>query len=270
MTVVQALILGLIQGLTEFLPISSSGHLIFFPKLFGWSDQGIVFDVVVHLGTLGAVLFYFRKKFGELGRSFVERGSASQLNRRLVLLLVLTVIPAGLVAAIGGDWAETNLRSSRVVAISMIGWGLVLAAADYYYRTQMKKNKTFTDLHTMSTQQITTIAVAQAVALIPGTSRSGITMTAGLFSGLDRKAAAEFSFLMSVPIIVLAGAYEAIQVWKLGSLQLPVGTLVMGFLSSALAGFFAIHIVMKKVTDWGFMPFVVYRIIVGILILILL
>src|SRR3989338_2387502 len=204
MTVFQALILGVVQGLTEFLPISSSVHLIFIPRIFGWADQGLAFDVVAHLGTFAAVVVYFRKKIMTLIRGFYT-DDADNANKKLAWYIILSVIPAGLVGFLLGSRIEAYTRSAAVVAWSLIGWGIVLGIADYVSQKHKntpppaggvppKAGKTQKHLSNLSWREALFIACAQAVALIPGTSRSGITMTAGLFSRLDKKSAAEFSF----------------------------------------------------------------------------
>ncbi len=266
MTFFQAITLGIVQGLTEFLPVSSSGHLILFPQLFGWSDQGITFDVIVHLGTLVAVVVYFRKKLWELGKAFFSRNTLLQSERRIAWLILLSIIPAGIV----GVLLETNDRSAMVLGISMIVWGIVLGIADWYNKRKVKALEPLTDLLHLKVRHVVAIACAQAVALIPGTSRSGITMTAGLFSGLDKKSAAEFSFLMSVPIIVLAGLSKVLDVVQNGAGDVQSSMLLVGFLASAASGFFAIAGLMKIIQKWSLMPFVVYRVVLGIVILSLL
>lgn len=268
MSNVQALILGLIQGLTEFLPISSSGHLIFLPRLFGWADQGLTFDVVVHLGSLTAVLVYFRSRMVSMLKSLCSRSadhSAGQ-ERRLFFLLLASIIPAALAGLFFRGWIEHSLRSVFVIAFSLIFWALVLGCAD---RWATKKSNSVS-LETMSFLQASIVGFAQALALIPGTSRSGITMTAGLFLGLDKKTAADFSFLMSAPIILLAAGSKIIALVQSGWADLDALPLSIGFFAAALSGFFAIAALMKIIQKWSFAPFVVYRIIIGILILIFL
>ncbi len=248
MDVIQALFLGIIQGLTEFLPISSSGHLIFIPKLFGWADQGLAFDTIIHLGTLAAVVVYFRKRM---------------TDRKLGWLIILSVIPAGIIGFFWGEWIENTFRSALVVGVNMIFWGIVLLVADNIRRLKDWKIKR---LENLSCGKALFIGCAQAIALIPGVSRSGITMTAGLFSKLDKKSAAEFSFLMSAPIIFLAGLSGMLDFTKqeTGTAILP---LAVGFIASAISGFVAIWGLMKIIQKWSYAPFVVYRIIIGILIL---
>ena len=268
MTILQAIILGIIQGITEFLPISSSGHLILLPQILGWKDQGIAFDAIVHLGTLLAVVFYFRKKLGSIVNSFLKPGKNSALDRRLGFLLVLSIIPAGIVGLFGKDYIENNIRSVTVIAIGLIVWGVVLLIADRLNKHWVGKNKKLSDVNNLSIKQIIGISCAQAIALIPGTSRSGITMTAGLLGKLDKKAAAEFSFLMSVPIIALAGGLKVLELCSNGLGELSIGVLVVGFIASAVSGFFAISGLLKIIQKWSFLPFVVYRIILGISLLI--
>ena len=273
MTVLQSVVLGVIQGLTEFLPISSSGHLVFVPKIFGWGDQGLSFDVMVHLGSLLAVIIYFRRMLGDILKSFFIKDGGKiqntrykiQDNRRLGWLLLLTIIPAGIVGLLFGDWIEVNLRSSAVIGVGLIFWGVVLYLAERF--SQKSKVKS---LKSANWRNALFIGCAQAVALIPGTSRSGITMTAGLFSKLDKKSAAEFSFLMSVPVILLAGGLKVIDLMQVGLGDLSLGILATGFISAAVSGFVAIAGLMKIIQKWSFKPFVVYRIVVGVIILLLL
>lgn len=262
MTILQALFLGTIQGLTEFLPVSSSGHLVFLPTLFGWEDQGLAFDVIVHLGSLTAVVIYFRQKLLELIKGFFSTGKKRQSERRLAWLIGLSIFPAGIIGYI----LDSNSRSTTVVAVSLIVWGIVLGIADHL----AKKRKDQTSLDAVKPWQVAAISFAQAIALIPGTSRSGITMTAGLFTGLSKKAAAEFSFLMSVPIILIAGIVKVLEYIQDGGEQMAIGALLAGFLAAAVSGFIAIAGLMKLIQKWSFQPFMWYRIAVGILILLLL
>lgn len=253
MSLFQAAILGLIQGLTEFLPISSSGHLIFLPKLLGWQDQGVAFDAIVHLGTLLAVLLFFRGRIKILLTS----------DRRLTVLLILSVIPAVILGLV----LETQSRSAILIAINLIIWGIVLGIAEYYHRYRERKAKPLEELSTLSAGKMTFIACAQALALLPGTSRSGITLSAGIFSSLTKKTAAELSFLMSIPVIVLAGGAKAVEVTQVGLGNISVAALLVGVITSALSGILAIWLLFRIIERWSLYPFVVYRIIIGILIL---
>lgn len=260
MTVFQALVLGLIQGLTEFLPVSSSGHLIFVPTVLGWPDQGVAFDLVMHLGTLLAVVIYFRKTLWNLVKAVFSRGTERADERKLAWVIALSCIPAAIVGLV----LETNDRNAVVVAGNLIFWGLILGIADRYARK--KKNTEELD-EKKSLRSIVVMSFAQLLALIPGTSRSGITMTTGLFSGLSRAKAAEYSFLMSVPITALAGADAVYKFFQVGLGDMQISTLILGFVSAFGFGLLAIFSVLKIVQRWSFMPFVVYRVIIGILIL---
>ena len=194
------------QGLTEFLPISSSGHLILFPQLTGWKDQGLAFDIAVHVGSLLAVLLYFRHDLKTLLVSWVLSCKTKKLTpeSRLVWAIGFATIPvglAGLIISIAG-W-EGQLRSPMIIASTTILFGLLLWEAD------IAGNKNRDEFH-LTWKDVLLIGIAQAIALIPGTSRSGITITAALFLGLNRQAAARFSFLLAIPVIILAGASETV------------------------------------------------------------
>ena len=267
MTAIQAIVLGAIQGLTEFLPISSSGHLIFIPTLFGWEDQGVAFDVVVHLGTLTAVVVYFRNTLWKLIRAFFSFDPHSAGERRFAWLLLCSVIPAAIVGIV----LDTDrLRTAAVVGTSLLVWGVVLGIADYYHRRLVARGVSLIDTKHIKKTHIMCIAIAQAVSLIPGTSRSGITMTAGLFAGLDKKTAASCSFLMGVPVIFLAGMVKLAEVVQVGVVSVSLTSLGIGFIVSAISGMAAMSVLMNIITKWSFFPFAVYRVIVGILILIFL
>ena len=270
MNLVQATILGLVQGITEFLPISSSGHLVLFPKLFGWGYQGLIFDVVLHLGTLFAVVVYFRKKIWNLLNSLRRKcwpdvcmDTEVIQNRGIFLAILLSIIPVGIIGLWLDDYIEINTRSVQVIAFSLIFWGVMLGIANYIEKNiKIKK-----EIKKINWKNALFIGFAQAIALIPGTSRSGITMTAGIFSKFSKKDAAEFSFLMSIPVIALAGFLKLSELYMVDSGGLDFGVYIAGFLSSMLSGFFAIWILLKVIERWSFMPFVVYRIALGVIIL---
>ncbi len=274
MTYIQAMVLGLIQGLTEFLPVSSSGHLIFVPTILGWADQGVAFDLMMHGGTLAAVVIYFRKKLWQLICAVFSRGSEQASHRRLGWFIALSAIPAAIV----GLLLETNERNPVLVGANLIFWGLVLGLADYFSRKNFKLKRSnvidttkssFDNFNNDSTSKRSIIAMsfAQILALIPGTSRSGITMTAGLFSGLGRKDAAEISFLMSVPITTLAGLAAFYELLQTNFNGVAFGVLLTGFFVAFLSGLLAINGLLKIVERWSFTPFVVYRVLVGVFIL---
>lgn len=253
--------LALVQGLTEFLPVSSSAHLILVPSLLGWPDQGLAFDVAVHLGTLIAVVSYFRHDILELFlawlRSMTQRRMSPQA--RLAWGVILGTIPAGLVGLIFKDYIELYLRSPLVIAATTIVFGLLLWLAD-------RRSRLERDEYTLNWQDFLVIGGAQAMALIPGTSRSGITITAGLLLGLTREAAARYSFLLSIPIIVLSG----LGVTKdLVESTAPVDwqALILGTLIAAISAFACIHWFLAFINRIGMAPFVIYRLALGVLLL---
>lgn len=272
MSLIQSIILGLIQGLTEFLPVSSSGHLIFIPKLFGWAEQGIDFDLIVHLGTLMALVIYFRKKLWQIFLAFF--GLQNKMNedsrlkikdyRKLGWLIILATIPAGVAGLLFNDKIDSlYANSAKVIGLSFIVWGVVLYFADLY----SQKHSSILILEKINWKNSLFIGFMQAIALIPGTSRSGITMTAGMFSKFSKKVAAEFSFLISVPIIALAGLSGLRHLAKTGFTHVGLMPLIVGFLVSFLSGLVAVWFLLKIIQKWSFKPFVIYRIIVGLIIL---
>jgi len=266
MSFLQTFSLSVIQGITEFVPISSSGHLILLPELLGWEDQGLAFDVVVHLGTLFAILvFFWRKLWSILTSFFVKKpDNKTKKDRKLGVMIMVSIIPAGLVGFFFENIIETTLRSAFVVSISLVFWGIILGLADRYGNSLDSEEKK--GLEEISWSQVIFISIAQAIALIPGTSRSGITMTAGLFSKLKRTTAAEFSFLMGIPIIGLAGVLKLWEFYNSGLNELSMQTLTLGFVISAVSGVLAIWGLLKIIKKWTYLPFAVYRVVVGILI----
>ena len=206
MTLIQIIVLALIQGLTEFLPVSSSAHLILGSRLFGWPDQGLAFDVATHLGTLVAVCWYFRKDLVKMVSANLNTNSDQAVHRRLGRLIILASLPALAIGYLSADWVEYMLRDIRVIAVATLVFGALLWLADVYTAGNTK-------LKEISLPQAVWIGLAQVLALIPGTSRSGVTITAGLALGLDRDTSARFSFLLSIPIIAAAGGYGALKVF---------------------------------------------------------
>ena len=253
----QALWLALLQGVTEFLPISSSGHLILLPRLEGWADQGLAFDVAVHVGTLVAVVACFRHELMRMTRDWLIslRRRETVGDSRLAWALLWGTLPVGLAGLLLGDLIERHLRSPLVIGLTSIGFGALLWLADARGRRQRSE-------HQIGWRDALIIGLAQAMALIPGTSRSGITMTAALMLGLTRAAAARFSFLLSVPVIVLAGGYQA---WKL--LKAPVavdwGVIGLGVTVSAVTAWLVITLFLRLIERVGMLPFVLYRFALG-------
>jgi len=258
MELFQIFILAIIQGLTEFLPISSSGHLILVPHLTGWDDQGLAFDVAVHVGTLAAVVWYFRKEVIQLlqdwGLSVARRETVGE--SRLAWGIIIGTIPAGLVGLSISNNIEEILRSPMVIAATTIGFGALLWYADSTAKQTRNESQ-------LSWRDFIIIGCAQAIALIPGTSRSGITITAGLMLGMTREAAARFSFLLSIPVIFLAGGLKTIE---LVQTKTPVDwtALTLGAIFSAISAYICIALFLKWINQIGMRPFVWYRFALGI------
>ena len=265
MSLLQAIILGAIQGFTEFLPVSSAGHLIFIPAIFGWQDQGLAFDIVVHLGTLIAVLIYTKKTLLRLCNAVVFPKKETLHDRRLAIYLLGSVIPVALV----GLFLGSNIRSHAIIGISFIVWGIVLWFADRYSKT-LPDDKKVNTLKKTNATQIMWMSLAQILALIPGTSRSGITMTAGLFGKLSKKMAAEISFLMAIPVIGAASVLTIKDMVDVGVINTSFPSLIVGFLVSCVTAMLAMKWLVSLVEKWGFAPFAYYRIIVGVIIVLVL
>jgi undecaprenyl-diphosphatase len=271
MTVLQAIVLGLVQGLTEFLPISSSGHLILIPWLFNWhfllDNPGLnkTFDVALHLGTFVAVLLYFWREVGRLIAAWVRsisRRSLADPEAKLAWLLLVSTIPAGIVGVALESFIEDRLGKPWIIAIAMIVFALFMYAVDHIARLDR-------DIESVSWLGALLIGCAQALALCPGVSRSGVTMMAGLLLRLDRESAARYSFLLTIPVIGGAALYKALEVAKDG---LPSGTttpFLVGMVSAALSGIAAIWFTLAYLRRHNFNLFVIYRIVVGVAVLIL-
>lgn len=257
MTILQTLILGILQGITEFLPISSSAHLILVPVVTGWQDQGVAFDLAVHVGTLLAVVLYFRKDLLAITRdgvmSVVKRQHLGQ--SRLAWAVVLGTIPTGLAGLALMDLIETSLRSVSVIVITTLVFGLLLGIAD-------ASNRAERDLNRLTWGDVAFIGLAQAISLIPGTSRSGITITAGLLLGLTREAAARFSFLLAIPITALAASLKIIELAQ-SELVVEWTHFLLGGVTAFITAIIAIHFFLQWLNRFGMMPYVIYRLILG-------
>lgn len=254
----QALILALIQGLTEFLPVSSSAHLILVPELLGWPDQGLTFDVAVHLGTLMAVLIYFRRTVGGLitdwCRSLARREAVGESPLAwYVIIATVPVVVAGLAL---GDLADSSaLRNLEVIATTTVGFGILLWVADRYMGGLREEGA-------LRLRDAIIIGLAQVLAIVPGTSRSGITITAGLWVGMTPSAAARFSFLMSMPTIALAGAWRGLELVQEPQ-RVELGPLAVGTGVSFVAAYLCISAFLALLTRVGLGPFIAYRLILG-------
>ena len=263
MDYLHAILLALVQGLTEFLPISSSAHLILLPRLLGWADQGLAFDVAVHIGTLTAVVAYFRHDVSCLLRAWIKSCARRQLSTeaRLAWLVLLGTVPVAVAGLLFHDVIESSLRSPLLIAATTIGFGLLLGLSD-------SRGQKIRSEYTLRVTDVLWIGIAQALALIPGTSRSGITMTAALALGLTRSAAARFSFLLSVPVILMAGGYESLQLLQQAE---PVAwdSLVLGTVAAGVSAYLSIHFFMRLIEKVGMLPFVIYRLVLGVFLLLL-
>ena len=260
MDIVEIIVLALLQGLTEFLPISSSAHLILPSQIFGWDDQGLAFDVAVHLGTLAAVMVYFRNDINRLARGWLATGFSRtpSADGKLAWWVLLATLPACITGLLLNHWIEDNLRSVEVIAWTTIGFGILLGIADRRHGTVSMTQLTF--------MMVLIIGVAQALALVPGTSRSGITITAALLLGMQRGDAARFSFLLSIPLILGAGG---LKMSELVQMTLPVDwqSLLLGVVISAVSAWLCIYYFLAFINRIGMLPFVIYRLILGSLLL---
>jgi undecaprenyl-diphosphatase len=258
---VQIIVLGLVQGFTEFLPISSSAHLILVPVILGWKDQGLAFDVAVHIGSLSAVVVYFRKDILKMTSdwfsSIITRSSVGE--SKLAWAVILGTIPAAVAGLLLHDFIDTQLRSEIVIAYATIGFGVLLYIGDWYGN---RKGHTTHDEKNITWKDVVVISLFQVLALIPGTSRSGITMTAGLFVGLSRTAAARFSFLLAIPLILAAGGYKTKTLLE-SSITVDWTAIFIGVVVSAVSAFICIHFFLKLLERFGMLPYVVYRLILG-------
>ena len=249
MTLFQALAFGIVQGLTEFLPISSSGHLILLPWFFGWEDPGLGFNVALHWGTLMGVVYYFRKDIGQLTKNTLKSIKEPKTpENQLPWKIALATVPAALAGFLVEDWAESVFRSPWVVALSLAVVAILLFWAD-------RKKGSITRIEDLSWKMAILIGVGQSLALIPGVSRSGITMTVALFLGMQRETSVQFSFLLSLPIILGAGLLKGAYI--LHHFHDPI--FWVGIVSSALSGYAAIALLLRFVRTRNFTPFVLYR-----------
>jgi len=257
MDFLQALFLGLLQGLTEFLPISSSAHLILVPAFFDWVDQGVAFDLAVHVGTLLAVVLYFRADVFSIARD----GLISVSRRRVVgqgalaLYLVIGTIPAGLAGLALLDIIDNELRAVEIIFATTLIFGLLLGVADWMPKRQRS-------LDSLNWKDALLVGIAQAIALVPGTSRSGITITAGLFLGMSRETASRFSFLLAIPITALASAVKLLEV-ATADIVVDWGAFLVGGVTSFVVAITAIHFFLKWLNKVGMWPYVIYRVILA-------
>lgn len=254
MSIIEAIILGFIQGFTEFLPISSSGVLIFSPYLFGWEQQPLDFDIVVHLGSLLAIIIAFRSDI-----------LSGWKNSTWLKQIAIGTIPVILAVLIIPNSFLYSLRTLPVIAFSLVFWGIVLWLSDIY----QKKSKHSQDLSDMKWSKALFIGFSQVIALIPGSSRSGMTMSAGLLSGLNREDTARFSFLLAIPALIGAGLFTGIEAWQTGW-QTATLPLLLGFIISFITSLLTIHFLLSIIKRIGYSFFAILRFIFAFIIILIL
>ncbi|MBE9555677.1 MAG: undecaprenyl-diphosphate phosphatase [Proteobacteria bacterium] len=260
MALYHILVLAVVQGLTEFLPISSSGHLVLTSRVLGWDDQGVAIDIAVHVGTLLAVMIYFWRDVGRVMAGTLRLATfRSGPDARLAIMLLIATLPIVIVGFLAKDLVETVFRSVELIAWATIGFALLLWLAD---RLGMTVNR----IEHVGAVGALLIGLSQVLALIPGTSRSGITMTAGRFLGMERAEAARFSMLLSIPTIIGAAVLKGVEVWQAGNVALGYDAAIAIGLSF-VAGIASIAVLMRWLQTSSFGPFVIYRIALGILLL---
>jgi undecaprenyl-diphosphatase len=268
MDVFQALVLGIVQGLTEFLPISSSGHLRIVPALLGWEDPGAAFTAVIQIGTLVAVLAYFRQDIVRIGRAWMRslagRGPRGDLDAQMGWMMIVGTVPIVVCGLAFKDQIETSLRSMHVVAAAMIGLALLLAAAEAWVRARHRRGIAQKQLDQITWGDTVFTGLAQALALVPGSSRSGVTITAGLFAGMSRETAARFSFLLSLPSVFAAGAYQLYKArGELLATGQDIAALGVATVASLVVGYLSIAFLLSYLKTHTTYVFVAYRLLLG-------
>ncbi|MCA9334090.1 undecaprenyl-diphosphatase UppP [Candidatus Saccharibacteria bacterium] len=263
MSILQALLLGIIQGLTEFIPVSSSGHLVLAHDLLGITENGLAFDVALHLGTLVALLIYFHKDIWHLIVAVFTR----QKDARLAWLLAAATVPAVIVGLLLESAAESALRAPWLVAINFVVVSIFMLSAERYYRRRVKKP---TELKMVKNEQALAIGMAQALAIIPGVSRSGATITTGIFAGMDRVAATRFSFLLGIPIMIGAVIKVFSDSQTFNQFSSEMGIFITGMLAALLSGLFAIRFLLRYLSKHTLDVFAYYRLGVAAIIFIIL
>lgn len=260
MDLLQIISLALLQGITEFLPVSSSAHLILPSELLGWPDQGLAFDVAVHLGTLTAVITYFRKDIALLLTSWFGQfaGKGSDEHSRLGWFIIAATIPAGLAGLLFKDFIAIYLREAWIIGVTTLVFGGFLWWAD-------RGNQGTKNIAQITLKTAIIIGCAQAIALIPGTSRSGITITAALFLGFSRQDSARFSFLISIPIIVLSAALIGLDL--IASKSVDWFAMIIGTIVSGVSAYLCIYYFLAFINRLGMLPFVIYRFFLGVVLL---
>ncbi len=255
---INSTILALIQGATEYLPISSSAHLILLPNILGWNDQGLAFDIAVHVGTLFASIIYFRSDILRIITAWFRslKGRYSDSNSRMGWYIIVASIPVAVAGATLNDWVESSLRNVTVIAGTTLIFGLLLYFSDRFRRGGRT-------LENLSWVDVILIGLSQAIAIIPGTSRSGITITMGLWLGLTRKEASKFAFLLAIPAISMAGGWQFL---KLLQAETDTNWILFGYSTvlSGIVAYLCIHYFLRFIEKIGMLPFAIYRILLAV------
>jgi undecaprenyl-diphosphatase len=275
MSILEAIVLGIVQGLTEFLPISSTAHLRIVPALFGWNDPGAAFTAVIQIGTLVAVLYYFYADILRIATATVQNTLQGKpfenFDSRMGYMMILATVPIVISGLLLKTYIETSFRSLYVIAFTLIALALLLMLAEFFVKVRVEKGEKQKELTDLSWLEAIVVGLAQCVALIPGASRSGVTITGGLFLGMTRETAARFSFLLSLPSIFAAGIYQLIKAREAlfatseGILNLLIATLVSG-----IVGYYSIAFLLNYLKKNSTYLFIAYRIALGLLLLVLL
>ena len=275
MSILEAIVLGIIQGLTEFLPISSTAHLRILPALFGWNDPGAAFTAVIQIGTLVAVLYYFYADILRIATATVQNTLQGKpfenFDSRMGYMMILATVPIVISGLLLKTYIETSFRSLYVIAFTLIALALLLMLAEFFVKVRLEKGEPQKELADLSWLEAIVVGLAQCVALIPGASRSGVTITGGLFLGMTRETAARFSFLLSLPSIFAAGIFQLIKARDaLFATTDSILTLAIATVVSGVVGYYSIAFLLNYLKKNSTYLFIAYRIALGLLLLVLL
>jgi len=275
MSILEAIVLGIVQGLTEFLPISSTAHLRIVPALFGWNDPGAAFTAVIQIGTLVAVLYYFYADILRIATATVQNTLQGKpfenFDSRMGYMMILATVPIVISGLLLKTYIETSFRSLYVIAFTLIALALLLMLAEFFVKVRVEKGEKQKELTDLSWLEAIVVGLAQCVALIPGASRSGVTITGGLFLGMTRETAARFSFLLSLPSIFAAGVYQLIKARDaLFATTDSILTLAIATVVSGVVGYYSIAFLLNYLKKNSTYLFITYRIALGLLLLVLL
>ncbi len=275
MSILEAIVLGVVQGLTEFLPISSTAHLRIVPALFGWNDPGAAFTAVIQIGTLVAVLYYFYADILRIATATVQNTLQGKpfenFDSRMGYMMILATVPIVISGLLLKTYIETSFRSLYVIAFTLIALALLLMLAEFLVKVRVEKGEKQKELTDLSWLEAIVVGIAQCLALIPGASRSGVTITGGLFLGMTRETAARFSFLLSLPSIFAAGVYQLIKAREaLFATSESILTLVIATVVSGVVGYYSIAFLLNYLKKNSTYLFITYRVALGLLLLVLL